>query len=732
MNRSMVWAVTAAFVLVASVASAAPATPASGSSAAVSAPRTITHEDLWLMRRVGAPVPSPDGKWVVASITESAYDPRAQVSDLWLIPTSDSDGRKSRRLTGTAGGEGGVAWSPDGTRLAFSAKRDGDDTDQLYLLDLRGGEAQRLTTLTNGARSPKFSPDGRRIAFSSTDYPGALLESDNKRIAAERKARKWNARIYDGFPIRNWDRWLEDRRPRLLVLDLPAGEPRNLLANSELVKAPGFSGQGGDGGGGLTAEWTPDGQGLVFVASTDRNKAAYSFTTTQLWYVGLDGAEPRRLTVDKHSWGSPTFTADGRTLLATRDRASDKVYTLTELAAFPWNGAAAGAPLGMPRLLTAGWDRSVTSFAPTADSRRVYFLAEDAGHEKLYSAPIDGKAPAAGKSAVSLVFDMTRGVYTNLAIAQGSSAPVIVANYESATQPPEVVRIDPAKRGHDALTAVNLERAKPLDLAPVKHFWFTSRQGRRIHNMLVLPPGFDASKRYPLFVVIHGGPHTMWRDQWVTRWNYHLLAAPGYVVLLTNYSGSTGFGEAFAQSIQGDPLRTAGEETNEAADIALRDNAFIDASRQCAGGASYGGHLANWLQATTTRYRCLVSHAGLINLESQWGTSDTVYGREINNGGPVWEQGPVWREQNPIRYAAQFKTPTLVTIGEQDFRVPLNNSLEYWTVLQRQQIPSRLVVFPDENHWILKGENSRLFYQEVHDWLARWLGPQPTAGAPAK
>ncbi|MFM7798943.1 MAG: alpha/beta hydrolase family protein, partial [Planctomycetota bacterium] len=384
------------------------------------------------------------------------------------------------------------------------------------------------------------------------------------------------------------------------------------------------------------------------------------------------------------------------------------------------------APLGAARILTAGWDRAVTSFAPTADSKRVYFLAEDAGHERLYSAPIDGK------SAVSLVFDMARGVYTNLAIAQGSRMPVIVANYESATEPPEVVRIDPARRGHEALTAFNIERVGPLDLAPVKHFWFTSRQGRRIHNMLVLPPGFDATKKYPLFVVIHGGPHTMFRDQWVLRWNYHLLASPGYVVLLTNYSGSTGFGEAFAQTIQGDPLRSAGDEIDEAADIALRDNAFIDASRQCAGGASYGGHLANWLQATTTRYRCLVSHAGLINLESQWGTSDTVYGREINNGGPVWEQGPVWREQNPIRYAAQFKTPTLVTIGEQDFRVPLNNSLEYWTVLQRQQIPSRLVVFPDENHWVLKGENSRLFYKEIHDWLARWLGPQPAAGAPAK
>jgi dipeptidyl aminopeptidase/acylaminoacyl peptidase len=736
--RCLLAAAAATTALTAAPSFAAPAPVTTGSSAATT-PRTITHEDLWLMRRVGAPVPSPDGKWVVASITEPAYDPKAQVSDLWMIPVQPGKGEAPRRLTGTAGGEGGVAWSPDGTRLVFSARRDGDEADQLYLLDLRGGEARRLTTLTNGARGAKFSPDGRKLAFSSSDYPGALLESDNKRIAAERKARKWNARQYEGFPIRNWDRWLEDRKPRLLVLDLgadggpaagPAGEPRNLLANTELVKAPGFAGRGGDGGDSLDAEWAPDGSGLVFVASTDRNKAAYAFTTSQLWFVGLDGSEPRRLTVDQHSWGSPTFTADGRTLLATRDRASDKVYTNAELAAFAWNGAAAGAPLGEARILTAGWDRAVTSFAPTADSRRVYVLAEDAGHEKLYSAPIAGSG-GKGASAVTPAFDMARGVYSSLAIAQGgprAGAPIIVANYESATQPPEVVRIDLARRGHTPLTAFNAERVKGLDLDPVKHFWFTSRQGRRIHNMLVTPPGFDPAKKYPLFVVIHGGPHTMWRDQWVTRWNYHLLAAPGYVVLLTNYSGSTGFGEAFAQTIQGDPLRSAGEEINEAADIALRDYAFIDASRQCAGGASYGGHLANWLQATTTRYRCLVSHAGLVNLESQWGTSDVAYSREVNNGGPVWEQGPVWREQNPIRYAAQFKTPTLVTIGEQDFRVPLNNSLEYWTVLQRQQVPSRLVVFPDENHWILKGENSKVFYQEIHDWLARWLGPE----APAK
>jgi dipeptidyl aminopeptidase/acylaminoacyl peptidase len=273
------------------------------------------------------------------------------------------------------------------------------------------------------------------------------------------------------------------------------------------------------------------------------------------------------------------------------------------------------------------------------------------------------------------------------------------------------------------LTKFNATRVAQLDLPAIEDFWFTSSRGKRIHSLLVRPPGFDAAKKYPLFVMIHGGPHGMWRDQFFIRWNYHLLAAPGYVLLLTNYSGSTGFGEAFARSIQGDPLKGPADEINEAADAAISEFHFIDGSRQCAGGGSYGGHLSNWLQATTTRYKCLISHAGLVNLESQWGTSDTIYSREVNLGGPPWEQGPVWREQNPIRYAAKFRTPALVTVGENDFRVPLNNALEYWSALQRMHVPSRLIVFPDENHWIQKGEDSRLFYSEVAAWLDRWLKP---------
>ena len=674
--------------------------------------RPIAHQDLWLMKRVGAPQVSPDGRWSVVSVTEPAYAEKDQVSDLWLIATDASTA--PRRLTGTAGRESGVTWSADSQRIAFSARREGDEVEQIYVLAFNGGDALRVTNSPGGARAPRLSPDGRQLLFASTVYPGAKTAEENRKAAAERKIRGWNARIYDGFPIRNWDRWLDELATHLFVTALPspgavASEARDLFAGTRLASGAGFSGRIGDGGEEFDGTWSPDGAAIVFAASTDRDRAAFAFTSTNLYRVAVSGGEPVALTRGPDNWSRPQFSADGRSLYALVERQTERVYNKAQLGMLVWPRPAE------PRFLTRDFDRSITSFAVTPDSRDIYLLAEEAGHEKLY-------LQRAGRP-VQRVFDMAVGVYANLVIPQRATAPLLLANFESATQPPEVVRIDASRGTHQLLSAFSTQQLKPLDLPPLQHFWFTSSTGRRVHSMLLVPPQFDASRKYPLFNVLHGGPHNMWRDQWVLRWNYHLLTAPGYVVLLTNYGGSTGFGEVFAQAIQRDPLRGPAIEINEAADEAIRRFSFIDGARQCAGGASYGGHLANWMQASTTRYRCLVSHAGLVNLESQWGTSDTVYGREINNGGPVWEQGPVWREQNPIRYAARFATPTLVTVGEQDFRVPLNNSLEYWTVLQRRRIPSRLVVFPDENHWVLQGENSRLFYKEVHAWLGRYLPP---------
>ncbi|MDQ1729795.1 MAG: hypothetical protein QOD33_1920 [Pyrinomonadaceae bacterium] len=680
----------------------------------------LTHESMWLMKRVGAPNPSPDGKWVVFSLVEPAYDEKEQVSDLWLVPADAS--APPRRLTVSKSAESGVAWSPDSRRLAFAAKREGDDASQIYVLDVAGGgESLRVTSLATGARSPQWRPDGNALLFTSTVFPGAADEEANKKIAAERKALKYRARVYESFPVRNWDKWIEDTEAHLFVQALEAGaKAKDLLAGSKLVSQSGFAGRVQDSGEEFDAVWTPDGQSVVFVATTNRDKAAYATTNSSLFQVSAAGGEPVRLTAGDDSFSRPTFRPDGKALYAISTlEANGKVFNFDRLAMFDWPN------VGQPTIITANFDRAVNGFAFTPDSKQIYLTAEDAGNEKLFTMPANG-------GEVTLALDLTRGVYTGLKIPANAQSTIIIANWESAMNPPEVFRLDLDTKTQTPLTNFNGAQVAKVDWQPLRHFWFTSKAGKRIHSMVALPPNFNEHKKYPLLVVMHGGPYSMWRDNWGLRWNPYLLARPGYVVLLTNYSGSTGFGEAFAHSIQGDPLRGPANEINEAADEAIRLYPFVDGTRQAAAGASYGGHLANWLQATTTRYRALISHAGLINLESQWGTSDTIYSREISNGGPVWEQGAIWREQNPIRFAKNFRTPILLSVGENDFRVPLNQTLENWSVLQRLRIPSRLIVWPEENHWISKGEDSRYWYQEVYAWLKKYLGDADSPAAAAQ
>jgi dipeptidyl aminopeptidase/acylaminoacyl peptidase len=369
---------------------------------------------------------------------------------------------------------------------------------------------------------------------------------------------------------------------------------------------------------------------------------------------------------------------------------------------------------GEATAVTRDFDREVSGYALTPDSRTVYLRTPEAGKENLYRVPAAGGQP-------SLVIGLGTGGYTALVSAQKAAKPVLVASYGSSVNPLEIVAVDPAARQHTNLTHINTSAAAAIDWSPPQHFYFTSAKGRNIHNMIVLPPGFDAGRKYPLLVFIHGGAASFNADQIGLRWNYHLLAAPGYVLLMTDYTGSTSFGEKFAQAIKLDPLKTPGEEINQAVDEALKRYSFIDGSRMCAGGASYGGHLANWLEATTTRYKCIISHAGEVDLATQWGESDAIYDRELTNSGPPWAGSSIWREQSPITYAANWKTPMLLSIGERDFRVPIGNTLENWATLQRMHVPSRLLVWPDAWHWILKPEDSRHFYEEVHAWLATYL-----------
>ncbi len=500
----------------------------------------------------------------------------------------------------------------------------------MFVLDIAGGgEAEARDGRSDRRARPLWRPDGGAILFSSMTYPGASNDADNRARIDEQKARKYNARAYDSFPIRHWDRWLDERRPTLMLQELD-GESvaRDLLAGSALRSSPGFGGDLDNDGEQLDAAWSPDGSTIVFTATTARDQAARGDVQQSLFAMPAGGGEPRRLTGDEASYSQPQFAADGSALYARSNPRTKFVYNDERLVRFDWADPS-------PRPVSFGFKRSVGAFQVSPDGETVYLIAEDEGHDRDLLHAGDRRRAARTRAGSK------SGSLSGLQVKGTEGAPVIVANWGSAVSPPEVARIDAAGGTRRALSAFNAERVAEIDWQPIREFWFQSRRGRRIHNMIALPPGFDPAKKYPLFVLIHGGPHAMYKDEFFIRWNYHLLAAPG---LRRADDELHGLDRLRRRLRAGDPGRPAegpcrrDQPGRRRGDHAL--SVHRRQARQAAGGASYGGHLANWLAVSTDRYRSLVSHAGLYDLKTQWTTSDIAYSRERNLGGPPWDDKP--------------------------------------------------------------------------------------------
>jgi dipeptidyl aminopeptidase/acylaminoacyl peptidase len=695
--------------------------------------RPVTVDDLWSMKRFGPSTLSPDGRWACASVTSYSMETNEATAQLWLFAT---DGSTQRQLT-SGQKDGDPQWSPDGRWIAFTSRRpkaDGaiEEEAQLYLIAADGGEAMKVSDVATGVSALRWFPDSARIAFVSWVWPvekGSKAQA--KRMKAERDD-KVKAYAIERNHYRYWDHWfLRDREPHIHVAALPmaaieGGLPTNATVR-DLFEGTSFRLPPQEADASLF-DISPDGGEIAFTYDFDPDPRAPAFTDVVL------------MDVKKGKWTSPTRNT-GRAEEQPRYSPDGKWIAIH-------SSDLARAHNEQPRLalirrsdhaivpMTFAWDRGLHGVAQwTRDSKRVLLLAEDEVAQPIWAidAPaIDDASPDPGEPRELLRGPRHGGVAADLAI--GSDGMTLVYSRSSQTHPPSLFACDAdgsRERAIEALNAPVLERIATADTHSVTIAGF---DGDPVQMWVITPPGFELggskpgkkgkdAKRWPLMHTIHGGPHTCSNDAWHWRWNTQLFAAQGYVVASVNYHGSTGWGQEFICSINGDWGRRELADVEAGTEYLLNTGA-IDPKRVTATGGSYGGYMVALMngRAVRKRYAAYVCHAGCFDWVSMMGSDGYFwFGHEL--GGFPWEDEARVLAQSPHHYAAAFDTPTLVIHGELDYRVPYYQGLAYYNTLRVKRVPSRLLCYPDENHWILKPQNSRLWYREFFDWLTRYAGP---------
>jgi dipeptidyl aminopeptidase/acylaminoacyl peptidase len=655
--------------------------------------RAMAFRDLIAMHRVSDPQISPDGKWVAYSIATPNYDANHLVKDIWIVAVAGGD---SRQLTHDGTAER-ARWSPDGSQIAFLSSRDG--AAQVYSMPVARGDARKVTSLSTGADNELWSPDGKWIAFVSTVYPDCTDDACNAARDAAKDKSKVKAHIYEKLLYRHWTTWSDGKRSHLFIVPAQGGAPHDLTLGAD-YDVPPFS-----LGDPEAISFSPDSEELAFTANTDKDQALS--TNGDIFTVPASGAgAPKRITSNPgDDWG-PIYSPDGKWIayraqlqpgyesdrwrLMLYDRTSGKAINRTENV-----------------------DTNVEDFAWAPDSKMIYYHTEEKLEMPVYSIAV------AGESAPKLIL----GDSFNADFGVSSDGRTLVFTRTSQTLPEEVFTANSDGTSVRQITHQNSALLSQLDLPSAEHFWFEGAEKTQVQAMLLRPPHFDPSKKYPMLLLIHGGPQGEWDDDWFYRWNAQLMASPGYVVLMINPRGSFGYGSKFTQEISRDWGGKAYEDLMKGVDAAVAKYPFIDGSRLAAAGGSFGGYMTDWIATHTGRFKCLISHAGDWDEVSSYATEELWF-EDWEFAGPPWASPALYKKWSPIEYASalgKYKTPTLVIAGELDYRVPYTQSLEFFSALQRQGVPSKLLVFPDEGHWILKPQNSELWYQTFLDWLAKYL-----------
>ena len=652
----------------------------------------ITFEDMMKLHRLSEPAISADGKWAAYAVSTPDMDANRNASNVWIVSTT---GGEAVQVT-QSGHDSSPAWSPDGKTLAFISSRSGDS--QIYLLSMEGGEAKKLTTLSTGADLFQWSPDGKTIAFTSEVYLECKDDACNQKRDEEKEKSKVKARIYDHLLYRHWDHWSDGKRSHLFLMPADgSAAAHDLTPEADYDIPPGERGEVSD------FAFSPDGKEICYTAVPDKMEAIS--TNGELFLVPVAGGEPKKITSNPGFDGNPVYSPDGKYI-------AYHAQLVAENESDRWRVMLYDRKSEKSENLSEGFDRSATNLAWSPDSKTIYFLAENETLQPIYA--MEARAGATPKKVLDGF---------NVAYAFSGDGRSLLAERTSLTMPAEMFTSAADGSGLKQLTHANDAMLATLDLPAPEKFWFEGAEGTKVHAMLLKPPQFAPGKKYPVLVLLHGGPETMWSDAWGYRWNAQVFSSPGYVTLMINRRGSTGFGQKFTDGINNDWGGRAYTDVMKGIDAAIAKYPYLDKTRMAAAGGSYGGYLADWIATHTDRFKAIISHAGVYDKFSMYATEELWFEEHEMQGMP-WTAAENYKKWSPSTYAAElgkYKTPTLVVCGEKDYRVPYTQSLEFFNALQRQGVPSKLMVFPDEGHWVLKPQNAQLWYKTFLDWLAEYV-----------
>jgi dipeptidyl aminopeptidase/acylaminoacyl peptidase len=664
---------------------------ARGAGAQQAAKHAITFDDLIAMHRVAEAELSPDGKWVAYTVATPDMEANRNATNLWMAPVAGGD---AIQLTRT-GKDSSPKWSPDGKTIAFLSARSGDS--QVYLLSMDGGEAHAITKLSTGADIVKWSPDGKTIAFTSGVYPECKDDECNKKRNDEKEKNKVKAHVAEHLLYRHWTHWNEGTRSHLFVQAADgSGEAKDLTTGSDYDVPPDQRGEESD------ISFSPDSKEICFTAVTDKVEA--TSTNGDLFVVAVSGGEPKRITTQPGFDGNPAYSPDGKYV-------AYHAQLTAGYEADRWRVMLYDRATGKNENLSEGFDRSAANLAWSPDSRTIYFLSENETQQPVYA-----MAPRVGATPKKIVDGF------NAAMSVSEDGKTLLLTRTSLIQPAELFVAASDGSGLKQVTHANDPLLAKLEMNAPETFWFDGAEGTKVQAMLIRPPHFDASKKYPLLVLLHGGPQTMWTNAWGYRWNAQVFSAAGYAALMINRRGSTGYGQRFTDEITNDWGGKAYVDVMKGVDAALGKFSFLDGTKMAAAGGSYGGYMVDWIATHTDRFKALVSHASVYNKVSMYATEELWFEEHDMQGTP-WSNPESYKKWAPATYAAalgKFKTPTMVIAGEKDYRVPYTQSLEFFSALQRQGVPSKLVVFPDEGHWVLKPQNSQFWYKAFVDWVDQY------------